>query len=91
MEDNLIPPFIILESGATVNDTPNIHCTDRTSKDHCITFYDSELNIPLHINGKFYLFHTRRPTANELQSREKILINPDRQHWNPYCTSYELN
>ena len=33
-EDNLLPPFIMRESGATVNDTPKIHCTDPTSNDH---------------------------------------------------------
>ena len=91
MDDNLLPPFIMLESGATVNDTPTIHCTDPTSNDHCINFSNSDLKIPLHINSIFYFFHTRRPTADELQSYEKIFITPDRQHWNPYFTSYELN
>ena len=28
MEDNLILPFIMRESGSTVKDTPKIHCTD---------------------------------------------------------------
>ena len=79
------------ESGATVNETLNIHCTDLTSKDHCIKFYDSELKTPLHINGTFYFFHTRRLTADELQSCEKIFITPNRQNWNTYCTSYDLN
>ena len=91
MEDNLLPPFIIREIGATVNDTPKIHCTDPTSKEHCIIISDSELKILLHINGKFSFFHKRRPTADELQSYEKIFITLDRQDWDPYCTSYELN
>ena len=64
MEDNLLPLFIMRESGATVNDTPEIHCTDPTSNYHFITFSDSELKIPLHINGTFSIFHTMRPTAN---------------------------
>ena len=91
MEYNLFPPFIMRESGSTVNDTPKIHCTDITSKYHCITFANSELKISLHINGTFSLFRTRRPTADELQSCEKIFIIPNRQHWNPYCKSYDLN
>ena len=91
MEYNLLPPFIMREIGSTVNDTPKIHCTDITSKDHCITFSNSELKISLHINGTFSLFRTRRPTADELQSCEKIFIIPNRQHWNPYCKSYDLN
>ena len=91
MEDNLLPPFIMRESGSTVNDTPKIHCTDPPSNDHCITFADRDLKIPLHINGKSYFFHTRRRTADALQSFENIFITTKRQHWNPYCTSYDIN
>ena len=80
MEDNLLPPFIMRESGSSVNKTPKIYCTDPTSKDHYITFADSDLKIPLHINGTFYFFHKRRRTTDELQSCEKIFITPDRQH-----------
>ena len=91
MEDDSLPPFIMRESGATVNDTPKIHCTDSTSKYHCTTFAESELKIPFHINGTFYLFHIRRPNSDELQSCDKIFITPECQHWNPYCTSYDIN
>ena len=91
MEYNLLLPFIMREIGATVNETPKIHCTDPTKKNHCITFFYSELKIPLYTNATFYFFHTRRPTADELKSYEKIFIAPDRQHWNPYFISYELN
>ena len=91
MEDNLIPPFIMRESGGTVNDTPNVHCTDPTLKDHCITFSGIELKIPLHINGTFFFFHKMRPTADELQSCENIFIATYLQHWNTYCTLYERN
>ena len=91
MEDNLLPLFIMRESGASVNDTPKIHCTDPISNDDCITSSKSELKIPLHINDKFYFFHTRKPTAKELHSCENIFITPDCQHWNPYCTLYEIN
>ena len=91
MEYKLLPPLIMHESGATVNDTPNIHCTDPNLNDHCINFSESELKIPLYINGKIYFFYKRRPTSDKLQLCEKIYITPDRQNWNPYCTSYELN
>ena len=78
-------------SGSTVNEIPKIHYNDPTSKDHCMTFTESELKISLHIKSKFYFFNTRRPNANELQSCENIFITTDRQHCNPYCTLYELN
>ena len=64
MENNLLPPFIMCESGTTVNDTPKICCTDPTSNYHCVTFSDSELKIPLHINGTFSFFHTRETNAD---------------------------
>ena len=41
--------------------------------------------------GKFTVDMQGRPTDDELQSCEKIFITPNRQHWNPYCTLYELN
>ena len=91
MYDNLIPPFILRESGAMVNDIAKIHCPEPTNNDHCITFEDSDLKIPLHLNGTFSYFHTRKPTQDELQSCDKLFITPDKQHWNPYCTSYALN
>ena len=91
MEYNLLPPFIMREIGSTVNDTPKIHCTDITSKDHCITFSKIDMKIPLHINSTFYIFHKMRPTADEIQSCEKILIPSNHQHCNTYCILYELN
>ena len=91
MRDNLIPPFIVRESGATVNDTAKIHCEDPSPDHHCIIFADSDLRIPLNLNGTFSFFHTRMPTQEELQDCEKIFITPDNETWNPYCTSFELN
>ena len=79
-EDKLLLPFIMREKEAAVSATMKIHCTDPTSKEHCIKFSNNEIKMPLHINGTFYFFHTRRPTDDDLQSREKIFINPDRQH-----------
>ena len=91
MEDNLLLPFIMRESGTPLNDTTKIHCTDPTSKDHCITFDEIELKIPLHINSKFSFSHTNRPTADEIQSCEKIFINSDCKHWSLYCILYKIN
>ena len=91
MYNNLVPPFILRESGATVNDTAKIHCKDPTNNDHCITFEDCDLRIPLQLSGTFSYFHTRKPTQDELQTCDKVFITPDRQHWNPYCTSFALN
>ena len=91
MEDNLLLTFIVRESGAIVKDTKKIHSTYTTSKDHCITFSKIDMKIPLHINSTFYIFHKMRPTADEIQSCEKILIPSNHQHCNTYCILYELN
>ena len=66
-------------------------CNYPTPNNHCIAFFESELHIPLHINGTFSFFYTRNPTTDRIQSREKIFITIYHQHWNPYCTLYELN
>ena len=67
MEDKLLLPFIMLEKGSALNATMKIHCTNPTSKDHCIKVSDSDMKMPLHINGTFYFFHTSRPTDDDLQ------------------------
>ena len=91
MRENLLPPFILRESGATVNDTAKIHCDDPGVDDHCISFQHSALTIPLQLHGTFSFFHSRKPTKDELVSCDKIFITPDADRWNPYCTSFALN
>jgi hypothetical protein len=93
MEHNLIPPFIMRLAGNTVNECPKYQCTDPTEDDHCIIFNDDEtdLRIPLQLNGVFSFFHTRKPTDDELQGCEKVMMTPDASSWNPYCPSFELN
>ena len=91
LNDNLIPPFIMRQGGAIVNEKAKIHCQDPTVDDHCISFSNSELRIPLRLNGTFSFFHTRKPTDDELQSSDKIFITPDCTEWNPYCESFSLN
>ena len=68
MRENLLPPFILRESGATVNDTAKIHCKDPGVDDHCISFMHSNLTIPLQLHGTFSFFHSRKPTGEELVS-----------------------
>ena len=67
LENNLIPPFIMREGGVIVNDKAKIHCDDPTTDDHCIKFNNSDLSIPLKLNGTFSFFHSRKPTDSELQ------------------------
>jgi len=91
MDHNLIPPFIMREGGVIVNDIPKMHCPDLTIDDHCISFKDIDLRIPLQLNGVFSYFHTRKPLPSELYARDKVFITPDAFEWNPHCTSYAQN
>ena len=67
MDHNLIPPFIMRSGGAVVKDVPKIQCPDPTENYHSISFHDSELKIPLQLNGIFSYFNTRKPSEDELQ------------------------
>ena len=91
MKHNLIPPFIMREGGVIVNDIPKMHCSDPTINDHCISFKDANLRIPLQLNGIFSYFQTRKPLASELYGKDKIFITPDSSEWNPHCESYSHN
>ena len=77
MENNLIPPFIMRESGMTVNEIPKIHVLNPDSSDHAITFPSSNLSIPLQLWGTFSYFPSRTPTSNEIESCDKIFMAPD--------------
>lgn len=79
------------KGGVIVNDKAKIHCDNSTIDDHCIKFYNSDLSIPLKLNGTFSFIHSRKPTDEELQSCNKVFITPDSPCWNPYCKSFSLN
>ena len=91
LQNNLIPPFVMRSSGVTPNYTPKIHSKDPTIYDHCITFKDSDLRIPLQLTGVFSYFHTRKPTLSELHECPKLFLTPDVNDWNPHCQSFETN
>ena len=91
MENNLIPPFIMRQGGAIVNDIPKIQCLDPSIDDHCIKFTTCDLRIPLQLIGVFSYFHTRKPTSKELFDKDKIFLTPDSSNWNPHCLSFEQN
>ena len=91
MSHNLIPPFIMREGGVIVNDIPKVHCESPSIEDHCISFKDIDLRIPLQLNGVFSYFNSRKPLPNELYDKDKVFITPDASEWNPHCPSYSHN
>ena len=47
MVHNLILPFIMRAGGVVVIDVPKVQCKDPAVDDHCVSFVDSNLRIPL--------------------------------------------
>lgn len=96
MNNNLIPPFILLKAGLKVrNDVPKIHVESLTVSDHAIEFPEQEngaaLRIPLQLWGVFSFFHTRAPTNKEAAELNPLLLTPDSNHWNPHSEHFAKN
>ena len=91
LQKNLIPPFVMRAAGVTLNETPKLHSKDPTIYNHCITFEDSDLRIPLQLTGVFSYFHTRKPTLLELHECPKLFLTLDANYWNPHFQSFETN
>ena len=83
LENNIIPPFIMRESGITVNEKPKIHVLNPESSDHSITFPSSNLSIPLQLWGAFSYFASKTPTSDEIEACDKIFMTPDGANWDP--------
>ena len=66
MDHNLISPFILSESGLTVNDTAMIHLNELSVDDHAIIYPNSDLRTPLHIHGTFSYFSTLMSTPDRI-------------------------
>ena len=58
MNSNILPPFIIRESGIEVNDMPNIHIEDKIFEYNKIYMKEAGLRISLQLWGILLLFHT---------------------------------
>ena len=90
MDNNLIPPFMLREMGATVNDIPKIHKEDPTVDDHAITFVEMGFRIPLSLWGIFSYFPMSKPTHDDLLSLNEIyILSP--ATWNPHSDAYSTN
>ena len=97
MCNNLIPPFIMWESGITVNECAKIHCEDPTREDHAIIFKGYDLHIPLQLHGIFSYFVTRKLDAESFMGAHEPLncateiytLTPTR--WNPHTDAYAMN
>ena len=91
LDNNLIAPFILRESGLIVSEIAKIHAEEPINSDHSIYCSDTQLRIPLGLHGIFSYFFTRRPTINEIDSCPNIFITPDCATFDPYSEHYSQN
>ena len=91
LNDNLIAPFILRESGLIVNEIAKIHAEVPTNSEHSIYCPQTQLRIPLGLNGIFSYFHTRKPIISEIDTCEAIFLTPDSDNWDPYSDHYSRN
>jgi hypothetical protein len=93
MSHHLIPPFVMREAGAVVNDTAKIHIKEPTERDHAICFELAELQIPLSLNGIFSYFPCRAPTPLDLNNadEDRVLHATPDGPWNPHSDHYAQN
>ena len=91
LDINLLPPFIAWESGDQINKCPKIQPFDPSIDHHSIYISSCELRIPFKLLNTFSYFKTRKPTARELETRNKIFITPDSYTWNTYSNHYAIN
>ena len=91
MDHNLIPPFIMRETGVEVNKILKIQVNDLTDKDHSLYLTHHKLRVSLAPWGMFlYFLVSRRSTNAELEECDVLLMTPDGP-WNPYSDVYARN
>ena len=91
MENNLLPYLILVEVGIKVNETSRIHIDEPIIEDHTIYMQDTRLLIPLQLWGVLSLSHIWKPTSDEIESCDKILITLDSAVWEPHTLHFVSN
>ena len=92
MDHNLVPPFIMRESGLEANEQAKIHPLDPTKHHHSMWDTKSELPIPLQLCETFSVFNTRQLTQEEINEAGEykvIFISPGADYWNPNCEDWD--
>ena len=93
MEDNLIQPFILRETGLTVNERENIYCEPgmATNEDQTIKERETSLFITLQLRSVFWSFKTRTPDEDNVMDGVVVVMTPEGETWEPYDESYVEN
>ena len=93
MSHNLIPPFVMRESGTRVNEVPKIHCEDPTEEDHTLHFKENDLRTLLQLNGIFSHFPCETPTEEDMEDCDetKVLFLTPEGVWDPNLDMHATN
>ena len=90
MTHNLLPPFMLRESGIQINEVPKIHVTSPTEEHHAIIFQETNFRIPLTLHGTLSYFPTIKPTTQELEEPDDVYVLTPTT-WNPHSDAYVIN
>ena len=88
---NLLPPFIVRESGLHIDECPKSQSPEPTVDTHSIYSTETDLRIHLGLHNTFSYFSTRKPTDYELATCDKIFITPDTSSWDPHSSHFSKN
>ena len=90
MTVNLIPPMMMRIVGLEINECPKFLSNNPSESDYSIYFLDTDLRIPMTIEGIISYIPTRTPTKDELErySGEYLLLTPNLSDWNPHTHEY---
>ena len=88
MDHNLIPLFVIRESGVDVNCVPKIQCKNPEEEDHSAYFKEKNLRILLRLHCVFYYFISNKLTNELLNDCTKVLLLTPDSTWNPKSDVY---
>ena len=91
MDYNLIPPFIMRESGLKVEEQAEIHVKEQVKMNHSIYSSDINLRIALQLEGIFLVFKTRNLNDEEIAEPggyDILYLTPDADSWDPNCEAW---
>ena len=93
MDNNLITPFVLRETGIIVNDQAKIHCDPITvtKKDHTIQDRETGLFITMQIRSTISYFLTRKSFDEDFVDGLMVIITPESATWDAYDQTFADN
>ena len=74
MKHNLIPPFLIKETGLAVDDLPKVQSKHLTKYHHSMHFLDEYFQMPLSLCGIFSCFPFKKPLVSVLNDYDNVFL-----------------